>query len=184
MILESIALQLNGRNLASIANPPRGASTQVEQRRSTHERVGDRVSQGHGARNILAPDDLRNRLSYREGSAESNYRATDIPGRFPCFSRTLWVVHFPNKFKPSNYVRYDGRTEPWQWLRIYSQVVKLVGGSNDHKALFLPMALESAPLAWFDKIKPDSIDSWENLQRMFAENFNGVLTSPSTQHEL
>ena len=173
-------MQLNDRNLASIANPPRGDSAQTEPKKTAHERVGHRASQGHGGRNIPAPGDLRNRLSYREGSAESNYRATDIPDRFPCFSRRLRADRFPNKFKPSNYAKYDGRTEPWQWLRIYSQAVELAGGSNDHKALFLPMALESTPLAWFDKIKPDSVDSWENLQRMFAKNFSGELTRPST----
>jgi hypothetical protein len=46
------------------------------------------------------------------------------------------------------------------------------------------MALEIVPLAWFDKLRPKSIDTWEQLQRKFYENFGGVLTHPSTRIEL
>jgi hypothetical protein len=41
------------------------------------------------------------------------------------------------------------------------------------------MALETVPLAWFDKLRPNFIDTWEQLQRKFYENFCGVLTHPS-----
>ena len=46
------------------------------------------------------------------------------------------------------------------------------------------MALEIMPLAWFDKLGPNSIDTWEQLQCKFCENFYGVLTHPSTLIEL
>ena len=51
----------------------------------------------------------------------------------------------------------DGKTEPRQWLRIYSQSIELVGGDDDIKTLFFPMALETMPLQWFDKLNPGSI---------------------------
>ena len=46
------------------------------------------------------------------------------------------------------------------------------------------MALETVPLVWFDKLRPNSIDTWEQLQRKFYENFCGVLTHPSPRIEL
>ena len=46
------------------------------------------------------------------------------------------------------------------------------------------MAFETVPLTWFDKLCPNSIDTWEQLQCKFCENFCGVLTQPSTQIEL
>jgi hypothetical protein len=51
-----------------------------------------------------------------------------------------------SKFKPSNYSKYDGKTEPREWLRVYSMACELAGGNNDTKALFFPMALEPTPL--------------------------------------
>jgi hypothetical protein len=88
------------------------------------------------------------------------------------------LVQLPHKFKPSNHSKYDGKTEPKQWLRIYSQSIELAGGDDDIKALFFPMALENMPLQWFDKLNPGSIRGWEDLQRAFCENFVGIITHP------
>ena len=37
-----------------------------------------------------------------------------------------------------NHSKYDGKTEPRQWLRIYSQSIELAGGDDDIKTLFFP----------------------------------------------
>ena len=84
----------------------------------------------------------------------------------------------------SNHTKYDGKTEPNQWLRIYSQSIELAGGDNDIKVLYFPMALDTVPLAWFDRLRARSINTWGQLQRKFCENFCGVLTHLSTQNEL
>jgi hypothetical protein len=92
-----------------------------------------------------------------------------------CFS-TL-----PHKFKPSNHSKYDGNAEPRQCPRIYSQSIELAGGDNDIKALLFPMALETMPLQWFDKLNPGSIRGWEDMQRAFYKNFAGIITHPIMQ---
>ena len=46
-----------------------------------------------------------------------------------------------------------------------------MGGDDDIKALYFPMALETVPLAWFDKLRPGSITCWEDLQGKFYDNF-------------
>jgi hypothetical protein len=66
--------------------------------------------------------------------------------KFPYFSRRLALVQLPHKFKPPNHSKYDGKTEPRQWLRIYSQSIELAGGDKDIKALFFPKALKTMPL--------------------------------------
>jgi hypothetical protein len=50
---------------------------------------------------------------------------------------------------------------------------EVYGGSNSTKALYIPVALESAPLTWLESLKPNSIDSWEDLKRAFIDNFQG-----------
>ena len=117
----------------------------------------------------LPPTDLHHHLSNREGSAESNYRVAGIPDRFPHFSNRLLSVRLPYNLKPSNYTKYDGKTEPNQCLRIYSQSIELVGGDSVLKVVYFPMALEPVPLAWFDRLQPGSIDNWDDLQRKFCK---------------
>jgi hypothetical protein len=48
---------------------------------------------------------------------------------------------------------------------------EVLGGSNSTKTLYFPVALESVPLTWLESLKPNSIDSWENLKRAFIDNF-------------
>jgi hypothetical protein len=81
-----------------------------------------------------------------EGGAKYEYREARVPDRFPYFANRLLSVQLPHKFKPTNHSKYDGKTEPKQWLRIYSQSIELAGGVDDIKALFFPMALKAMPL--------------------------------------
>jgi hypothetical protein len=108
--------------------------------------------------------------------AESEHREVRTHDRFPYFLRQLASVRLPHKFKLSNHSRYDGKTEPRQWLRIYSQSIELAGGDDDIKTLFFSMALETMPLQWFDKLNPGSIRGWEDLQRAFCKNFACIIT--------
>jgi hypothetical protein len=45
------------------------------------------------------------------------------------------------------------------------------GGSNTIKVIYFLMALESALLTWLESLKPDSINSWEDLKKTFIDNF-------------
>jgi hypothetical protein len=60
---------------------------------------------------------------------------------------------------------------------------ELAGGNNDTKALFFPMALEPTPLRWFNKLRKDSVYTWEELKALFVENFVAVLTRSTTKTE-
>jgi hypothetical protein len=73
--------------------------------------------------------------------------ASISPNRFPCFLNRLLSIQLPYKFKSSNHSKYDGKTKPNQWLRIYSQSIELAGGDDDIMVLYFPMALETVPLA-------------------------------------
>jgi hypothetical protein len=94
----------------------------------------------------MAPRNHYHRVTWWEGGAESEYREAGVLDRFPCFANRFLSVRLPYKFKPSNYTKYDGKTKPKQWLRIYSQSIELAGKDDDIKALFFPMALEAMPL--------------------------------------
>jgi len=46
------------------------------------------------------------------------------------------------------------------------------------------MALESAPLTWLESSRHDSINSWEDLKKLFIDNFQGSIHRPTTRHDL
>jgi hypothetical protein len=76
--------------------------------------------------------------SWQEGGAKLEYREAGAHDKFPCFANRLASVWLPHKFKPSNHSKYDGKTEPRQWLRIYSQSIELASGDVTSKHFSSP----------------------------------------------
>jgi hypothetical protein len=83
-----------------------------------------------------------------------------------------------------NLKKYDGKQDPRQWLRIYSTAIEVAGGTNSTKVIYFPMDLESAPLTWIESLRHDSIHSWEDLKKLFNDNFQGSIHRPATHHDL
>ena len=83
-----------------------------------------------------------------------------------------------------NLKKYDGKQDPRQWLRIYSTAIEVAGGTNSTKVIYFPMAIESAPLTWLESLRHDSIHSWEDLKKIFINNFQGSIHRPATRHDL
>jgi hypothetical protein len=111
----------------------------------------------------------------------------DETDRFPAFSQNINYVDYPPEFNPSNLQnlqKYDGKQDPRQWRRIYSTTIENAGGTNSTKAIYFPMALESAPLTWLESLKHDSIHSWEDLKTLFINNFLGPIHHSATRHDL
>ena len=46
------------------------------------------------------------------------------------------------------------------------------------------MVLELAPLTWLESLTRESIHSWEDLKKVFIDNFQGSLHRVATQHVL
>ena len=83
-----------------------------------------------------------------------------------------------------NQKKYDGKQDPKQWLRIYSTAIEVAGGTNSTKVIYFPMALESAHLTWLKSLRHDLIHSWEDLEKIFIDNFQGSIHRPATRHDL
>ena len=62
--------------------------------------------------------------------------------------------------------------------------VSVAGGDTNTKVLYLPMALEPAPLTWLESLARESIHSWEDLKKAFVDNFQGSLHRVATRHAL
>jgi hypothetical protein len=54
-------------------------------------------------------------------------------------------VVWPNKFKPDIGTRYDGTTNPVEFLQLYVVAVQAAHGDQHAMANWFPMALKDAP---------------------------------------
>ena len=71
---------------------------------------------------------------------------------------------------------------PTQWLQAYATVVHAVGGDTSVMANYLPVMLTSTAMNWLTSLALDSIESWEQLKKVFTDNY--MCTRPGTKHDL
>ncbi|RLM62141.1 GAG-POL precursor [Panicum miliaceum] len=160
------------------------------QRRARHQGHDPLEANLHEAPTI----DLRQKINKgRDARLVIKARTRDRTGRrhddndsdcFPAFTTSITDKSYPKDFKQVGIPKYDGKYDPRQWIRCYSVAIEVSWGSSSTKALYFPVALDSAPLAWLESLKPNSIDSWEDLKRALINNFQGSMIRASTRYDL
>ena len=51
-------------------------------------------------------------------------------------------------------------------------------------ANYLPIMLTPTAMDWFTSLATDSIGSWEELKKIFTNNYMAMCTRPGTKHDL
>jgi hypothetical protein len=102
---------------------------------------------------------------------------------FPAFSRRLRTIIYPKDFKPS-IEKYDGRSDPSIWLKMYSIAARASGGNEDHMARYFPLVMGKAPLLWLDNLPTECITSWATLSRLFMTNYQATYNLSGNTHHL
>ena len=49
---------------------------------------------------------------------------------------------------------------------------------------YLPIMLTPTAMNWFTSLAPDSIGSWEELKKVFTDNYMAMCTRPGTKYGL
>jgi hypothetical protein len=113
------------------------------------------------------------------------YAPSASPGavnNFPAFSQHLRTIRYPKDFKPA-IEKYDSRSDPSIWLKMYSIATCASGGNEDHMAGYFPLVMGKAPLLWLDNLPAECITSWATLSWLFTTNYQATYNRPgNTQH--
>jgi hypothetical protein len=124
------------------------------------------------------PDDL-----YVIPAAHASSASPGGVNNFPAFSRRLRTIRYLKDFKPA-IEKYDGRSDPSIWLKLYSIAAHASGGNEDHMAGYFPLVMGKAPLLWIDNLPAECIISWETLSRLFTTNYQATYNRPGNTHHL
>jgi hypothetical protein len=83
------------------------------------------------------------------------------------------VSPWPANFRAGTYPKYNGSTDPAQYIMSYQVAVASAGGDDATMAKSFIIALEGPALTWYTRLPPLSIDSWRSLRDKFLLNFQG-----------
>jgi hypothetical protein len=79
------------------------------------------------------PDDL-----YIIPAAYAPSASLGVVNNFPAFSQRLQTIIYPKDFKPA-IEKYDGRSDPSIWLKMYNIAASASRGNEDHMAGYFPL---------------------------------------------
>jgi hypothetical protein len=99
------------------------------------------------------PDDL-----YVIPAAHDPSASLRAVNNFPTFSRRLRKIRYPKDFKPA-IEKYDGRSDPSIWLKMYNIAARASGCNEDHMVGYFPLVMGKAPLLWLDNLPVECITS-------------------------
>jgi hypothetical protein len=80
---------------------------------------------------------------------------------------------WPANFRADTYPKYNGSTDPAQYIMSYQVAVASSRVDDATMAKSFIIALEGPALTWYTRLPPLSIDSWKGLHDKFLLNFQG-----------
>jgi hypothetical protein len=83
----------------------------------------------------------------------------------------LHAASWPPKFRPHLPEKYDGTSNPSEFLQVYVTAITAAGGNTAVMATYFHVALSGPTRTWLMNLTPGSVYSWEELYPWFVENF-------------
>jgi hypothetical protein len=83
----------------------------------------------------------------------------------------LHAVTWPPKFRPHLPEKYDGTSNPSEFLQVYVTAITAASGNTAVMASYFHVALTEPTRTWLMNLTPGSIYSWEELCARFTANF-------------
>ena len=84
-----------------------------------------------------------------------------------CLRAATW----PSKFRPHLPEKYDGTSNPSEFLQVYVIAITATGGNTAVMATYFHVALSGPARTWLMNLVPGSIYSWKELCARFTANF-------------
>ena len=100
------------------------------------------------------------------------------------FTPELRSVAWPGKFKPDLPPRYDGTSDPVEFLQLYELSIEAANGDEKVMANWFPMALKDGARSWLLNLQHGSISSWDEMHDSFVANFQGTRNRPPAAGDL
>ena len=79
----------------------------------------------------------------------------------------------PSKFKMPSLDLYNGTRNPCDHIATFKTTMHLQGVPNEIMCRAFPTTLKGPTQVWFSKISPNTVGSFEELSKLFINNFIG-----------
>ncbi|GJN34954.1 hypothetical protein PR202_gb23671 [Eleusine coracana subsp. coracana] len=137
-----------------------------------------RDDQYHDRRGKGRHEDRSRREAGREQEWTSATDDYDDEAGIRAFTRELQTVSWPVCFNLVGINKYDDKTDPRDWLHVYSTAIRALSGDSFVIANYLHVCLAPGARTWLTNLPDNSISSCADLYRQFIANFQATFDRP------
>jgi hypothetical protein len=178
---------------ASVRSPSvRGAQTDDLRVKLNHRRMGEdaRVSLERARE---CRQNIEGRNLDRDFTAEAlqtpvgarSQTGVPLPGvGCAALADHLRAASWPPKFRPHLPEKYDGTSNPSEFLQVYVTAITTAGGNTTVMATYFHVALSGPARTWLMNLTKGSVYSWEELCARFVVNFASAYQQHSVEAHL
>ncbi|XP_030941982.1 uncharacterized protein LOC115967007 [Quercus lobata] len=143
----------------------RNAQPKSQSRGTTSRRVQHLEREIDQMRKVM--NEMRENMR-RTNPVEDLVHRTDSP-----FMASINGHPLPPKFKMPSLDSYDGACDPFDHIATFKTTMHLQEVPNEIMCRAFPTTLKGPARVWFSKILPNSVSSFEELSKLFINNFIG-----------
>ena len=141
------------------------AEPESQSRGTTSRRVPQLKREMDHMRKVMA--EMRENMR-RTNPVEDLVHRTDSP-----FMASVNRHPLPPKFKMPSLDSYDGARDPFDHIATFKTTIHLQGVPDEIMCRAFPITLKGPAQVWFSKIPPNTVSSFEELSKLFFNNFIG-----------
>ncbi|KAM2293182.1 hypothetical protein EV2_028725 [Malus domestica] len=87
------------------------------------------------------------------------------------YSKKIDALRMPRGYQPPKFMQFDGKGNPKQHIAHFVETCNNAGTEGDYLAKQFVRSLKGNAFEWYTDLEPESINSWEQLEREFLNRF-------------
>ncbi|KAM1457345.1 hypothetical protein ACFX13_035393 [Malus domestica] len=87
------------------------------------------------------------------------------------YSKKIDALRMPRGYQPPKFMQFDGKGNPKQHVAHFVETCNNAGTEGDYLVRQFVRSLKGNAFEWYTDLEPESINSWEQLEREFLNRF-------------
>ena len=170
-LMNKLEVQDSGESSLGPEHPP-GFTLKGEIARGDKGKGGEGTSQ-HGHSTSMASisvqqlqDMITNTIRAQYGGSSTSSLMYSKP-----YTKRIDNMRMPNGYQPPKFLQFDGKGNPKQHVAHFVETCENAGTQGGLFVKQFVRSLKGNAFDWYTDLEPESIDSWEQLEREFLNRF-------------
>ncbi|KAI5316688.1 hypothetical protein L3X38_036395 [Prunus dulcis] len=95
------------------------------------------------------------------------------------YTKRLDNLRMPTGYQPPKFMQFDGKGNPKRHVAHFIEMCNSAGTNDDYLVKQFVRSLRGTAFNWYIDLEPESIDSWEQMEREFLNRFYSTRRSVS-----